>query len=167
VQKSTVETNTRLKAMLNILRKLPLQRDVGEVKQLSTHLSHFPSLLPPSDKDRPSVLVGVAARCLLETIPKKGFSLPDRGGVYLILQGSVQRKTKDEATQEIISTQLHEGDSFGAMEKNFITKPSYPMYVTSSRCALMRITVFDYQRVLQVLYILGEITKRTKHTEFM
>ncbi|CAI8032876.1 hypothetical protein GBAR_LOCUS18554 [Geodia barretti] len=121
VQKSTVETNTRLKAMLNILRKLPLQRDVGEVKQLSNHLSRFPSLLPPSDKDRPSVLVGVAARCLLETIPKKGFSLPDKGGVYLILQGSVQRKTKDEATQEIISTQLHEGDSFGAMEENFIT----------------------------------------------
>jgi hypothetical protein len=71
---STVDTNTRLGAMLNILRKLPLQRDVGEVKQLSNHLSHFPSLLPPSDKDGTSVLVGVAARCLLETIPKKGFS---------------------------------------------------------------------------------------------
>jgi CRP-like cAMP-binding protein len=127
----------------------PLQRDVGEVKQLSNHLSHFPSLLPPSDKDGTSVLVGVAARCLLETIPKKGFSLPDKGGVYLILQGSVERKTNDEATQEIISTQLHEGDSFGAMEENFITKPSYPMYATSSRCALMRMTAFDYQRVLQ------------------
>ena len=119
---------------MNLLFSLPhrpLERDAGEVKQLSNHLSHFPSLLPTSGRATPKVLVGVAARCILETIPKKGFSckskihlrielrvsecviktlfaVPDKGGVYLILQGSVERKTKDDGTHEITSIQVLE-----------------------------------------------------------
>ena len=30
--------------------------------------------------------------------------VPDRGGVYLILQGCVEKKAKDESTQGIVST---------------------------------------------------------------
>lgn len=43
-----------------------------EVKQLSQHLSHFPALFPSTLP--PTVLVGVAARALGETIPKQGYS---------------------------------------------------------------------------------------------
>lgn len=49
----------------------PLQRDEDEVKQLSHHLSHFPGLLPDMS---PPVLHGSAARSLLESVPKGGFS---------------------------------------------------------------------------------------------
>ena len=52
----------------------PLQRDNSEVKELSHHLSHFPSLLPDPASATPTILVGVAARCLLETIPRSRFS---------------------------------------------------------------------------------------------
>ena len=103
------------------------------MKQLSNHLSHFPSLLPPSEGNTNDVIVGMAARCLLETIPRKGFScehqirfiigahesmslliyyavclliVPDKGGVYLILQGSVEKTAKDESTQQLTSDQV-------------------------------------------------------------
>lgn len=89
-QEMIVTTHSRLTAMLNIVRKLlvsslplfhthsnlstcrPLERDANDVKQLAHHLLQFPSLLPI--KATPAVLMGVTARCLLESIPKAGFS---------------------------------------------------------------------------------------------
>ena len=123
--------------------------------------------------------------------------------MYLILQGSVERKSRDDATGSITSslvhntvlislytyvyslsvffpTQLYAGGHFGKMEEHFVTKSryrlptlpwppdikvllliyctvyctahSYPMYVTREVCSLLRITLFDYERVLQVHY---------------
>lgn len=112
----------------------PLQRDVSEVKELSQYLAQFTSLLPNMTTN---VLVGMAARCLLETVPKEGFScesnctykvaqskvkasqpdcqlqsvyylyaVPGKGGVYLIVKGCVEKKLKDESTQQITSIKV-------------------------------------------------------------
>lgn len=73
-------------------------------------------------------------------------AVPEKGGVYLILQGSVEKLSQDGTSGKIISTQvrvysvcyqcntqhlpvylyafiqLHPGDTFGKMEEHFVTK---------------------------------------------
>lgn len=98
----------------------PIQRSSSEVKQLAQLIAYFPSLLPSESTDL-EVLTGVAARAQIE-ITDKGFSckrmsyckvsridnlinlaifvmaVPNQGGSYIILQGSVEKLTKESET---------------------------------------------------------------------
>ena len=48
-------------------------------------------------------------------------------------------------------TQLYPGDTFGSLEggQDVMFKNTYPMYMSSETCTLLRITKVDYNRVLQ------------------
>ncbi|XP_064393708.1 uncharacterized protein LOC135341142 [Halichondria panicea] len=151
-EQDEIDLSTRLQAMADIVRKLPIQRTNTEVKRLCQHLLHFSELFPASQLPLSTILPGLASRVYVEALPQRGYSLPVHSGVYIILQGSVEKLSQDPTTMELSSLILRAGTSFGSLEggnADRTIKNNYPMYYNDQTCTLLRIAQVDYQRVLQ------------------
>lgn len=155
-EKKIIQLGARLRTMTEIIQKLPIQRTREDTKHLAQHLAHFSHLFPLGNvitsTEKTDIFTELAKRAVLESVPSHGFSLPERGGLYLLLQGCVEKITKNPTTKDISSTFLWPGDSFGGIEnENQVSQPlksTYPMFTTAEACILLRIYTFDYHRVV-------------------
>ncbi|KAL5466834.1 hypothetical protein EMCRGX_G030985 [Ephydatia muelleri] len=134
---------SRLRTMASIVKNIPMKRTEKDIKELAQCLSHFPKFLP-SVAYADSLRLAVASRAIGEITHKESCSLPGGGGFYLVLQGKVERISKESS----IPSELGPGCTFGEIETDYQPR-SADQYQTCGPCVLMRVTSFDYHRATE------------------
>lgn len=142
-QREAENMASRLRAMASIVKKIPMKRTEKEVRELALCLSYFPKFLP-SVAYGDSLRLVVASRAIGEITHKESCSLPGGGGFYLILQGKVERISKES----FIPCELGPGCAFGDIETDYLPK-SADQFQTCGACVLMRVTSFDYHKATE------------------